>query len=181
MSFDPTFGVPSAPDSWTGRLMGPELLAAVGAAVREAIPEPVKRAVGAAGRAVATGVGALVGAWPVVLAMVLLGGLAFVAARRRRRARPRGPTDEIGRAFEEVVAALAPLGHPREPSATPSEYLAALDADPALAGDIRDDAETVIRLLERARFAPPDARPPAQERTRAGVAARSVRERVAHR
>ncbi len=179
MTFDPTFGVPSAEPSWGSRLMAPELFAAIGRAVSGAVPEAVKQAAGNAARAVAQAGGALAGAWPAGVGLLVLAGSLLVLRRRRRRTRSgrdRPLRDEAGRAYEETMEALAARGLRRDPSATPSEVLAAVTIDRALEPSLRDEVEVVVRTIERARFAPPTARPGPEDLARARTAARRVRE-----
>ena len=179
MTFDPTFGVPSVEPSWTSRLIGPELVAAIGRAVGEAVPEPVKRAVGAAARGIAGAARSLAAEWPIVLIALGVAAVGFVLLRRRRGGRgARGPTDDAGIAFEEVVAALGRLGHERGPSVTPREYLERVAADRDLEEGFREDVASVVRTFERARFAPPSARPGDQERRRVRATARAIRDRA---
>ena len=151
--YDPTFGVPEASPSVASRFMAGPVFAAVGRFVRDAVPEPVKAAFGAAGRAVG-GAGTLaLRLWPLALGGVLAAGLALAAVRRvRRRARsaPRTPGEA---AFLELVDALGPTGHEREPHETPSEFLNAIAADRAVDDAIVAAAETVVRTFERERFA----------------------------
>ncbi|MGZ8566804.1 MAG: DUF4129 domain-containing protein, partial [Actinomycetota bacterium] len=98
--------------------------------------------------------------------------------RRLRRARSTGPKDDAGRAFEDLVQALARSGHPRAPAETPSELLVVVDADPALAGEVAAHAELVVRTFERARYAPSREAPTETEVMRALAAAERVRELV---
>ena len=181
MTFDPTFGVPPAEPSWGSRFVAPAVIAAIGRAVAGVVPPSVRTAVADAVRSA----GAAVRDAGPVLAALLVAALAIAlvvaAGRRRRRARDPGPPDDVGRAFEELVAALGHAGHPRAPSATPREYLAEVNADDALDGETRTHASLVIATLERERFAPPGDRPSEADVMRALAAAARVRDLVARR
>jgi hypothetical protein len=61
---------------------------------------------------------------------------------------------------------------------TPSEYLASVAADPALADAVVEAAELVVRTFERARFAPEGARPTEADVVRARAAAAHVADLV---
>jgi hypothetical protein len=176
MTFDPTFGVPSAQSSW-GSLLGPELAAAIGRVITGAIPATLRASIGDGARAVA---GAVRTAWPVGLAAAAAGLLAW-SLRRRRRGRDPGPPDDVGKAFEELVAALAVAGHPREPSTTPREVLDAIADDHTLDDEVRRHGATVVDTFERERFAPPGARPSDAEVMRALAAAARVHDLVGRR
>ena len=129
----------------------------------------------AIGHAIAlAGRGALA-AWPFVLVAAALAAAAGAIARRRRRVRALGPPPTGAEAaFEELRAALAGAGHDRDPAETPSEYLASVAADPALAVAVIEAAELVVRTFERARFAPEGARPSDADVVRARAAAAHV-------
>jgi hypothetical protein len=114
---------------------------------------------------------------------MLLGAAALAAAgfawrRRRHRRRARGPTDDLDRVFDDLVATLAAAGLERLASQTPSELLSAIAADRALPPGVPEQATVVVRTLERGRFAPPRERPDATELAQARVAAVRVRELI---
>ncbi|MDP9300083.1 MAG: DUF4129 domain-containing protein, partial [Actinomycetota bacterium] len=96
--------------------------------------------------------------------------------RRRRRSRAPRPLDAAGRAFEELVDALAAAGHPRPPSQTPSELLASLPDDPGLPPEVMSEAGIVVRTFELARFGDPERRPDDEAVDRAHEAVTRVRE-----
>jgi transglutaminase-like putative cysteine protease len=147
VAYDPTFGVPPADPGLSGRFVAPEVLQAVGRFLSAAIPEPLREAAKAFGRAVV----AVAGAWPVLLAVA--GTLALVGAvRRRRRDRRRvGPAPSgTARAFAELQRTMAARGHPRAEHQTAGEFVRALR--PYLGPTERADAELVVRLFERDRF-----------------------------
>jgi transglutaminase-like putative cysteine protease len=178
VTFDPTFGVPPADPSWASRFMAPAFLGAIGRAVAGAVPPSVKQAGLRAWTAVAGAAGVASRAWPSVVvagALLLLVGVGWRRRGRRRRGRPAGPTGPAGRAFEDLVATLAAAGHPREPSATPREYLDAIERDPTLSEELRAEAEVVVRTFERERYAPPTGRPAQDEVARARASASRVR------
>lgn len=181
LPYDPTFGVPPAEPSFGSRFMFTDAFAAMARTVGAAIPGPVKAAVGEAGRSIASATGTVTGtvsrAWPIAVVVAAVALLALAARRRRRRRSP-PPSDAAAAAFEELVAALAPTGHAREPSDTPSEFLEAIETDPALAEDVVEQAALVVRTFEAARFAPPSDRPGHVEIVRARAAAAHVREMV---
>ena len=172
LTYDPTFGVPAAEPSFASRFPITEAVAAVGNFVRRQVPQPVKAAVGGAARAVVGGVRGIVGAGPAVLVVPALVTVVVVLARRgRRRRRARGPTDPAGRAYQELVAALAASGRLHEPGDTPREVLAAArwwDPERLAA------AELVVATFERSRWAPPEDRPDKVETRRAVDAAASL-------
>jgi transglutaminase-like putative cysteine protease len=177
--YDPTFGVPPATPSWSTRFAAPEVLRAVGGAIGRVVPEPLKDAAGAAGRAVANLAGAALASWPA--AVVAGAALALgVTLLRRRRTRSAGtaPPDDVGRAFEELVDALTSIGHERMPSDTPSEFQRRIAADPTLDAEVRVCSDMVVRTFERRRFAATDARPGDAEVMRARAAAARVRDLV---
>jgi protein-glutamine gamma-glutamyltransferase len=181
--YDPTFGVPEARPGWSSRFVAPEVLAAVGRFVGRVLPGPLKTGLSAAGRALAAAAGGARRAWPVALLVGALGVAAAWAWRRHRRRRARGPgaTDKAGRAFEDLVKALTPVGHARGPAATPSEYLAGVASDPKLQEEVWANAEVVVRTFERVRFAPPEAQPHDDELAQARAAASRVAELVGRR
>ena len=140
-----------------------------------ATPEPIKGVARGIGHAIAlAGRGALA-AWPFVLVAAALAAAAGAIARRRRRVRALGPPPTGAEAaFEELRTALAGAGHDRDPAETPSEYLASVAADPALAVAVIEAAELVVRTFEQARFAPESARPSDADIVRARAAAAHV-------
>ncbi len=176
--YDPTFGVPPADPSWTTQFAAPEMLAAIGRVAGRVVPEPVKQAAGAVGRAAAGAAAMALRGWPVALAVVglVVGGL-WVLPRHRRR-RPRVAFDDVGAAFEDLVAALESTGHARDESLTPSEFLDEVAADESLGVEVRVFADLVVRTFEGRRFASPEARPSDADVMRARAAAARVRELV---
>jgi transglutaminase-like putative cysteine protease len=178
VAYDPTFGVPAAVPGVASRFMAGPVFAAIGRFLG-ATPEPIKAVARGAGRAIVlAGRGALA-SWPFVSVGAVLAALVAAFTRRRRRIRALGPPPTGAEAaFEELRAALAEAGHDRDPSETPSEYLASVAADPALAEAVVEAAELVVRIFERARFAPEDARPSEADVVRARAAAAHVAELV---
>jgi transglutaminase-like putative cysteine protease len=174
VAYDPTFGVPVADPGVASRFMAGPVFAAIGRFLG-ATPEPIKDVARGIGRAIAlAGRGALA-AWPFVLVAAALAAAAGAIARRRRRVRALGPPPTGAEAaFEELRTALAGAGHDRDPAETPSEYLASVAADPALAVAVIEAAELVVRTFERARFAPEGARPSHADVVRARAAAAHV-------
>jgi transglutaminase-like putative cysteine protease len=175
--YDPTFGVPSVSDDRAPRFITGEVLAAIGRFVAGVTPEPVKRVVGAVAAFVRDAGLGLVRSWPVTLAALAIVGLVALAVRGWRRRRRRGPRPTgAAAAFASLEAALVPAGHRRDDHETPSEYLDALSADPAVAAEVVHAAELVVRTFERERFS---GRPPSlDELARADQAAGRVRELV---
>ncbi|MGZ8637041.1 MAG: transglutaminase TgpA family protein [Actinomycetota bacterium] len=174
VAYDPTFGVPVADPGVASRFMAGPVFAAIGRFLG-ATPEPIKDVARGIGHAIAiAGRGALA-AWPFVLVAAALAASAGAIARRRRRVRSLGlPPTGAEAAFEELRSALAGAGHDRDPAETPSEYLASVAADPALAIAVIEAAELVVRTFERARFAPEGARPTHADVVRARAAAAHV-------
>jgi transglutaminase-like putative cysteine protease len=177
ISYDPTFGVPPADPGLGSRFLAADAIAAFARTIRERVPAPVVAGVGAVGRALGTAAVTAWHGWPAVAAGAVVAGLAWWA-RRRRRPRSSAPTDDAGRAFEDLVAALERSGHARPPSATPSELLGRVEADAALAGQVVAHAELVVRTFERSRFAAPERAPSSADVMRARAAAARVRELV---
>ncbi len=176
--YDPTFGVPVADPGVASRFMAGPVFAAI-ARFLGATPEPVKAAARGLAHAIATAGRGALAAWPFVLLAAMIMTVVAALGRRRRRARAFGsPPTGAEAAFEELRAALAPVGHDRDPSETPSEYLASVTADPALASAVVEAAELVVRTFERARFAPRDARPTEADVVRARAAAARIAELV---
>ena len=176
LPYDPTFGLPSA-QSPSGNLIGAEVVASIERIIREYVPAPLKHAVGRGVHAVLAAAPLLGRWWPV--AVLMLGGAAlWVAYRRRRRRRSRSPRppDAAGRAFEDLVDALAAAGHPRPPSQTPSELLASLPNDPGLPPEVLGEAGLVVRTFELVRFGDPARRPDDDAVDRAHRAAGRVRD-----
>jgi hypothetical protein len=104
-----------------------------------------------------------------------------VLLRRRHRGREPGPPDDIGRAFEDLVAAAQAAGHPREPSATPREFLDGFQATAPLDEEATRLSAFIVDAFERERFARDDDRPSDAEVMRALAAAARVRDLVARR
>jgi transglutaminase-like putative cysteine protease len=147
ISYDPTFGVPAADPGVAGRFIAPEVLGSIGRFFSASIPEPVREAARALGRALASAVRA----WPVALALVAAAAVLATALRRRRARRDHGrPPAGAARAFSELEGAMAARGHPRAEHQTAREFLRS--SRPYLGADERADAELVVRLFELDRF-----------------------------
>jgi len=173
VAYDPTFGVPAVPDGW-GSPMGADLTSWAAAHLGRVVPDGVRSIAGTvAGRAVAA-IGVAGRAWPIPLVGVVIGVAVALIRRRRRHRVP--PVDTIAAAHEELVAALATMGHPLDPSQTPAETLAMVSRVQRLAGEAAAHATVVLGSVERARFAPPADRPSEAEATRALASATRVRE-----
>ena len=169
--YDPTFGVPAADPGLSGRFVAPEILRAIGAFLADVIPEPVKAAVGAVGRAVVGATRAAAAVWPVVVMVTAAVGALVIVLRRRARRRALGPPPAgAALAFAELEEAMRARGHPRREPQTPSEYLRALP----LAPGERTRAELIVRTFERERFAAEE--PSAAEIEAALAAARRLQE-----
>jgi transglutaminase-like putative cysteine protease len=178
VAYDPTFGVPAADPGVASRFMAGPVFAAIGRFLG-ATPEPIKAVARGIGQVVATAGRGALAAWPFVLVGAALAAIVAAFVGRRRRQLGLGPPP-LGAeaAFEELRAALVPAGHDRGPSVTPSEYLASVAADPALADAVVEAAELVVRTFERARFAPEGARPTEADVVRARAAAAHVADLV---
>ena len=159
-------------------MAGP-VFAALGRFFSRVVPEPVQHALGSAVRVVGTLGGLAFRIWPWVV-LVAACGATIVVARRRRGAATRAATRSIGEAaFIELVDALTPAGHAREPSETAAEFLRGVEADPSLA--------VVRRRCRRARRAhvrtgtvrATRGQPSEAESLRARAAAAQVRHLVA--
>jgi transglutaminase-like putative cysteine protease len=147
IAYDPTFGVPPADPGLSGRFVAPEVLQAVGRFLSAAIPEPVREAAKALGRAVLV----VADLWPLLLALAATVPLAAIALRRRRAKRALGPAPVgTARAFAELQHAMAVRGHPRPEHQTAREFVRGVR--PFLEPAERADAELVVRLFERDRF-----------------------------
>jgi transglutaminase-like putative cysteine protease len=149
--YDPTFGVPDANPNALSRFMAGPALVAIGRFVRGVVPASVKRAVGAFGRAGAR----VLRMWQVVVglavaALIVLGLVMLRRKRKRAGHRLRG----VEAAFAELAEALAPTGHVRRDTETPSEFLLGIRRDRSLDEGILMAAEFVVRTFERDRFAP---------------------------
>ncbi|MEA2581910.1 MAG: hypothetical protein QOE83_2802 [Actinomycetota bacterium] len=172
--YDPTFGVPSVSGS-QAHFVAPQVLAAIARFAGRVVPAPVKTAVGATVRGVAQGAGWAWHRWWVVAIGMTVGSIGLLWRRRRKRAYE-PPEAGAGTAFRELVSALAPVGHPRQPHRTPSEYLRELRTDSTLGPEAIDAAELVIRTFERERFA--RSKPSDADIMRARAAAAHVLELV---
>ena len=152
IAYDPTFGVPPADPGVGGRFIAPEVLRAIGRFVSAAVPEPVRDAVAAVGRAIAAGARWFASTWPVTVGLLVALGL-LAGGFRRVRARRRLPPPPVGaaKAFADLSASMAARGRPRRGHETPEEFLRSLG--PALGPEERTDAELVVRVFERERFA----------------------------
>jgi hypothetical protein len=149
--YDPTFGVPPANPGVSGRFILPQVVQAIGRFLSTAVPEPVKRVAMAAGRAIAKAATAIMHAWPLALAVVLLAAGLFVRRRRRRIERALGPPPTgASLAFAQMARVLRDAGHPLKEPQTPREYLDELES--VLTADAVRDAHIVVRAFERARF-----------------------------
>jgi transglutaminase-like putative cysteine protease len=147
IAYDPTFGVPPADPGTAGRFIAPEVLAAIGRFFSAAVPEPLRAAARAVGRAIA----AATGAWPVALAGVAAAAVLVAGLRRRRARRSAGPRPEgAALAFAELERAMAARGHPRAAHRTAHEFVH--DVRPHLGPAEREDVELVVRLFELDRF-----------------------------
>ncbi len=175
--YDPTFGVPAAPDAW-GSPVGADLMTWVADRAARVVPAGVRSAVADAARRVVTVVRGVAVAWPVALLLVASAGWFVWWRRRPRRA---APPDAIASAYEDLLLALAAAGHAPDPSKTPSEVRAEVLADGSLAGEAAEHASLVVDTLERARFARPGDRPGTIDVTRAVAAATRLRELTRHR
>jgi transglutaminase-like putative cysteine protease len=171
--YDPTFGVPPAAPGLGDQFIAPEVLRAIGAFLSDAVPEPVKAALGAVGRVVVSVTRTAVAVWPVALELAIVAGALVWSLRRRARRRALGPPP-VGAAlaFAELEEAMAARGRPRRDAQTPSEFL----RDLGLEGEERLDAELVVRTFERERFA--SVSPPTEDVEGALEAAGRIRERV---
>jgi hypothetical protein len=174
--YDPTFGVPAAPDAW-GSPAGAELVAWVAEQVVRVVPAGLRSGIGDAARGALAAVRTAASAWPVLLLAVPV----VVWLRRRRRQTRAAPVDAIDAAYEDLLAALAVAGHPPDRAKTPAEVRAEVEADQRLAGEAADHASLVLDTLERARFARPTDRPGDVDVMRAVAAATRVRELTRHR
>jgi hypothetical protein len=169
VEYDPTHRVPPAAPGLGARFIAPQVLAAIGRFFARVLPGPVK----AAGRAVASGIGAAarwaVQVWPagVAILMVVVAGGVWMWRRRWRRRRGPPPTG-ADVAFAALCRTFAARGHPRGPARTPREHVEALLLADALARHERFNVETVIRTFERAHFAD---RPPEESEVQAALAA----------
>ena len=158
LPYDPTFGVPEA-ETAAGSFVGQEVIAAIQRLARQHVPAPVRRAAVAAEHAVVSATHAIRSAG-VVLAVVAAAGIAVVELlRRRRRRRPPRPPDAAGRAFEDLLTVLEAAGHARSPARTPAEVLEVVRRDARFDAEAVAQSRLVVGTFERARFAPPDARP----------------------
>lgn len=177
--YDPTFGVPEAAPSVASRFMAGPVFAAIGRFVSTAVPQPVKDAAGAAARAVA-GAGAIaLRVWPIVLGIVLVAGLVLMAARRTGRRRRVEPTTPGEAAFLALTDTFEHTEHARAAHMTPSEFLDDLVRDAALAAEVIDAAEVVVRTFEQERFAL--TKPTERDVAAAREACDRVRKLVGHR
>ena len=163
--YDPTFGVPAAAHPW-GSLVGQDVIEAVARAVRDGVPPGLRHAVGTSIHAIATGVGAIGHDWPAVLLLTVALATLLVLRRRRRRRAGR-PPDEIGVAYEDLLDTLTAAGIARDPARTPAEVLHRAEAELSLPRELVRSASVVVETFERARFAPPDRRPDAEQVARA--------------
>jgi transglutaminase superfamily protein/uncharacterized protein DUF4129 len=179
VEYDPTFGVPAADPGFGSRFVLGDVLKAAGRFLHAHAPW-----LASAGGAVRDGVGRIAGHGPAAAAGLLAVALLALLWKGRRWwgrrwsfGRPRAPAaDGAVAAFAVLERALAPTGHVRATSETPSEFLLDLASDRALDPDVVAEAEVVVRAFERERFS---ARSPAAEDVRrATAAAARVRELV---
>jgi hypothetical protein len=171
--YDPTFGVPAAPDAW-GSPVGAELAAWMADQVARVVPADVRARVGGITRGALALARDAAAAWPVLLVLTVT--VVAVWLRRRRRRTRVVPLDAIDSAYLELLAALAAAGHEPDRAKTPSEVRAEVIDDPRLAGEAAGHATLVLDTLERARFARPVDRPGDVDVMRAVAAATRVRE-----
>ena len=159
--YDPTFGVPEAAPGVASRFMAGPVFAAI-APRRRRRRARAGEGGGRLGRARGGGRrctrGAGMAGRPGALFAIGLGVASLRRARRRRRDPASTPAEA---AFLELTTALEPAGHLRAPQTTPSEFLDELIGDEALAREVVQAAEVVVRTFERERFAPvgPDDEP----------------------
>jgi hypothetical protein len=180
MTFDPTFGVPPAEPSFASRFLAPEMMAAIGRTVAGIVPASVRSSIGSALASLRDAAGSVGAALVLAMGAGVAAGVA-VLLRRRHRGREPGPPDDIGRAFEDLVAAAQAAGHPREPSATPREFLDGFQATAPLDEEATRLSAFIVDAFERERFARDDDRPSDAEVMRALAAAARVRDLVARR
>jgi transglutaminase-like putative cysteine protease len=176
LPYDPTFGVPEA-ETAAGSFVGQEVIAAIQRLAHQHVPAPVRRAAVATEHAVVTATHAIRSAG-AVLAVVAAAGIAVVELLRRRRRRPPRPPDAAGRAFEELLTVLEAAGHARSPARTPAEVLEVVRRDARFDAEAVAQSRLVVGTFERARFAPPEARPGEEDQGRAVAAAARVAERL---
>lgn len=149
--YDPTFGVPAADPGLSGRFLVPRFVRAVGRFLSEVLPEPVRSAAKAVGRAIVRVASVATRAWPVAIATLVLVALALAWIRRRRSERRLGPPPTgAAVAFARIALAMRERGHPLRDPQTPAEYLAELRR--TLPAEAHGDAELVVRAFERQRF-----------------------------
>ena len=177
VAYDPTFGVPPVPGAW-GSPMGADLASWAATQIDRVVPGGVRSVTGSLLSRTFAVVKALARAWPIAILGVGI-VVAWTLLRRRRRRSP--PVDTIAAAHEELLGALAAMGHPPDPTQTPAEVLAIVSGDPRLAGEASEHATAVLGSVERARFARPGDRPSEAEATRALASATRVRELARHR
>jgi hypothetical protein len=159
-----------------GSFVGQDVIEAVARAVRESVPAGLRHAASSSLHALATGVGRIAGAWPLAVSVVVVFAL-WVVTRRGRRPRGDRPPDEIGRAYEELLDTLMSAGVARDPTKTPAEVLDLAGAEPSVPRELVRSASVVVETFERARFAPPDRRPDAEQVARARAEAARARRR----
>jgi protein-glutamine gamma-glutamyltransferase len=177
--FDPTFGVPAVNLSGASRFMAGPVFAAIGRFLQHAVPEPVKRGVGLAAKAVTVVATSAFRAWPAaVAAMAVIALAAWLLRRRRGRRRP-GDLPPGEAAFLDLVDALTPAGHARAAQITPSRYLDEVSSDLALDADVIAAAEVIVRTFEQERFARENPAPSTFEQAR--MAVQRVRVSAGHR
>jgi transglutaminase-like putative cysteine protease len=169
IAYDPTFGVPPADPGIGGRFIAPQVLRSIGTFLGGVVPEPVRRAMKAFGRALASSAGTLAAAWPLLLgsSAAAVPVLWWIGRRHRRRRRVPAPSASA-RAFAELETAMAARGHPRLEHQTPQEFLRS--SREALSADERRDADLVVRLFELDRFSGEGVDPAEAENTIAAAA-----------
>jgi len=175
--YDPTFGVPAAPDAW-GSPVGADLVAWVADQVGRAVPAGVRAGLVDAARVATDALREAAPWWPVLAGV---GVVVLWWRLRRRRPDRTEPPDAIARAYEDILVALAVAGHPPDPAKTPAEVRAEVLADATLEGEAAEHATLVLETFERARFARPIDRPADVDVMRALAAATRVRELTRHR
>jgi hypothetical protein len=87
------------------------------------------------------------------LLAIALPSIAWKFARTRRRGKPAGRLDPVGRAWSDVETRLARAGHPRAPAETAMEFARRLHGMPSLP-PWREHILPLARVYYRARFDP---------------------------
>lgn len=151
--YDPTHVVPLAEETRAVNFSGVDLLPKIGAFFSAAIPTGVKDAVGTTLRGLGHTAQWAIANWYAVVPLALLAALAAWALTRKRRERRSRPDSRVAAAFMSMCELFSARGLPRDPSRTPSEYLADLIRGDPIAASRRDDLRIIVRGFERERFA----------------------------